>query len=73
MTQLELTFSIETKRDLAITARNRLLYRVQKHGTNVFYQHRLAHLGGLISAYDEILRDIRDSLIQETLQEWKNA
>lgn len=72
MTQLEFIFSIETKRDLAVTARNRLLCMVQMYGDNSIIQDRLAHLGGLIAAYDEILSEIRSSLIAETLKEWRN-
>lgn len=73
MTQLELTFSIETKRDIALNALNLYKYKIQKEGSCELYQKYVSRYQGQLEAYDEILRDIRDALIQETLKEWKNA
>lgn len=71
MTQLELTFSIETKRDIALDALNLYKYKIQKEGSSELYQKYVSRYQGQVEAYDEILREIRGALIQETLKEWQ--
>ena len=71
MTQLELIFSIETKRDLAINARNLLVMKIQEEGSGYNKQKQLCRLQGQIEAYNSMLDEIRISMISETLKEWK--
>lgn len=73
MTQLELTFSIETKRDIALNGLNLYRYKIQKEGSSELYQKYVSRYQGQVEAYDAMLREIRSSLIAETLESWKNA
>jgi hypothetical protein len=71
MTQLEIRFSIETKRDIALNALNLYKYKIQKEGSCELYQKYVSRYQGQVEAYDEMLAELRAGLIQETLREWQ--